>query len=188
VLINKTEFGRLETDVIESPIGEVLIVVSKNVLLALDFSDYESRMMKLLRKRLKSIELHAAQNPGGVSDRVTQYFAGNLNAFDDLPMSTGGTSFQQQVWQQLEAIPPGELRTYGDLAHNLGKPGAAQAVGMANSLNPISIALPCHRVIGANGSLTGYAGGLERKQWLLNHEGANVSASKSPSQQLSMFS
>lgn len=134
--------------------------------------------MKLLSKRFKTVELHSAKNPGGVSDRVQQYFAGDLSTLAELPMATGGTPFQKQVWSELANIPPGSLLTYGEIAHAIGKPGGAQAVGMANSLNPISIALPCHRVIGTNGSLTGYAGGIHRKQWLLNHEGISLPLTK----------
>lgn len=99
------------------------------------------------------------------------YFAGELASFD-LPLAPAGTDFQQQVWQALRSIPFGQTSSYGELAASLGKPKASRAVGMANGRNPISIIVPCHRVIGADGSLTGYGGGIERKRWLLGHEGA----------------
>jgi methylated-DNA-[protein]-cysteine S-methyltransferase len=102
--------------------------------------------------------------------QLAEYFAGARRAFD-LPMRLKGTAFQQRVWRELTEIPYGETWSYGQLAQRINKPSASRAVGLANGRNPISILVPCHRVIGANGSLTGYGGGLERKQWLLAHEG-----------------
>jgi methylated-DNA-[protein]-cysteine S-methyltransferase len=101
--------------------------------------------------------------------QLTAYFAGTLTAFD-LPLQMQGTLFQQQVWAALKTIPYGTTKSYGELAQQIGQPKAARAVGLANGQNPVSIVVPCHRVIGANGKLTGYGGGIERKQWLLNHE------------------
>jgi methylated-DNA-[protein]-cysteine S-methyltransferase len=95
-------------------------------------------------------------------------------ALDGLTVTTGGTDFQRSVWKALRAIPAGETRTYGQLAAAIGSPKAVRAVGLANGRNPVALIVPCHRVIGANGTLTGYAGGLERKRWLLQHEGASV--------------
>ncbi len=102
--------------------------------------------------------------------QLTEYFAGTRRLFD-LPLRLAGTAFQQRVWRELTEIPYGETWSYGQLAKRIGNPSASRAVGLANGRNPISILVPCHRVIGANGSLTGYGGGLERKQWLLAHEG-----------------
>lgn len=104
--------------------------------------------------------------------QLDEYFAGTRRAFD-LPLRLEGTEFQQRVWRELTVIPYGETWSYGQLAQRIGKPSASRAVGLANGRNPISILVPCHRVIGADGSLTGYGGGLERKQWLLAHEGLN---------------
>lgn len=101
--------------------------------------------------------------------QLQAYFAGTLREFK-LPLAAAGTPFQQRVWRALCEIPYGETISYGELARRIGRPGAARAVGLANGRNPISIVVPCHRVIGANGSLTGYGGGLERKRWLLAHE------------------
>jgi methylated-DNA-[protein]-cysteine S-methyltransferase len=113
--------------------------------------------------------------PNGFSSRLRAYLAGDLTCLDDIPLNTGGTPFQQQVWLALRTIPVGAVTTYGELVIRLGKtPNAARAVGITNSLNPIAIVLPCHRVVGANGDLTGYAGGLERKRWLLQHEGVEL--------------
>ncbi|MEM9149257.1 MAG: methylated-DNA--[protein]-cysteine S-methyltransferase [Cyanobacteria bacterium P01_F01_bin.3] len=163
-----------ETDSVPTPVGDVIVVVKSGVLIALDFEEYRDRMMKLLDKRFGSIELVSVENPAGVCDRVKQYFTGKLRALESMPMATGGTDFQRQVWQGLRGIAPGTVMTYGELAQAMDNPKAVRAVGLANSLNPIAIALPCHRVVGAGGKLTGYAGGLERKQWLLSHEGVEI--------------
>lgn len=101
--------------------------------------------------------------------QLRAYFAGELRDFE-LPLAAQGTPFQQGVWRELRAIPYGETISYGELARRVGQPAAARAVGLANGRNPIAIVVPCHRVIGANGSLTGYGGGLARKRWLLAHE------------------
>ncbi|MEL7477114.1 MAG: methylated-DNA--[protein]-cysteine S-methyltransferase [Cyanobacteria bacterium J06555_12] len=159
-------------DLVASPIGHLLVVTQNTTLCAIDFEDCKERMLSLLQKRFGELQLEAVNNPGGVSDRIRAYLAGDLHSVDSIPTQTGGTDFQQQVWQTLRTIPPGYVSTYGELAQKLGRPRAARAVGMTNGLNPIAIVLPCHRVIGANGSLTGYAGGLKRKEWLLSHEGA----------------
>jgi methylated-DNA-[protein]-cysteine S-methyltransferase len=107
------------------------------------------------------------------AEQLRAYFAGELKQFD-LALETGGTPFQQRVWQALQSIPYGKTTTYGELASELGNPRAMRAVGLANGRNPISIIIPCHRVIGADGSLTGYGGGLSRKRWLLAHERGEV--------------
>lgn len=101
-----------------------------------------------------------------------EYFAGRRRDFEDLALTTAGTPFQEEVWKALRSIPFGRTASYGEVARRLGREGAARAVGLANHDNPLGIVVPCHRVIGARGELTGYAGGLERKRWLLRHEGA----------------
>lgn len=160
-------------DKIDSEIGEILVVSDGESLTSLDFSGYEPRMMKLLEKRYGSVNLIEKKNPQGFSDRIRAYLNGDYNSLDDIPVKTGGTPFQQQVWLALRTIPLGTVISYGELAAKLGKPTAYRAVGMTNSLNPVAIVLPCHRVIGTKASLTGYAGGLERKHWLLQHEGVD---------------
>jgi methylated-DNA-[protein]-cysteine S-methyltransferase len=161
---------KLWLDRIPSEMGTILILSDGNALCAVDFSDHEARMHRLLGQRHATYELHEKSNPQGFSDRLLAYLRRDFSALDDLPVNPGGTIFQQQVWLALRSIPVGSTWTYGELAKHLGKPTASRAVGMANSLNPLSIVLPCHRVVGANGKLTGYAGGLDRKRWLLDHE------------------
>jgi methylated-DNA-[protein]-cysteine S-methyltransferase len=169
----KIHMKELQLDTLDSPIGTVLIVADGEQLCALDFADCEQRMMRLLKRHYNSsIRLAETVDPAGFSSRMRAYFAGDLQSLDSIPVSTGGTDFQQRVWLALRSIQPGTTATYKDLAIKLGKPTAYRAVGAANALNPVGIVLPCHRVIGSNASLTGYAGGIARKEWLLQHERA----------------
>ncbi|HEY5311267.1 MAG TPA: methylated-DNA--[protein]-cysteine S-methyltransferase, partial [Pirellulales bacterium] len=116
--------------------------------------------------------LHAAPRPGEAVSRLDGYFAGDLRAIEDIAVATNGTPFQQQVWAALRTIPAGTTVSYGAIASRIGRPSACRAVGLANGSNPIAIVVPCHRVVGADNGLTGYGGGIERKQQLLAHEGA----------------
>jgi methylated-DNA-[protein]-cysteine S-methyltransferase len=179
---------KLWIDQIESPIGAILVVTDDAAVYAIEFADQEARMLSLLQRRFTDLEFQAAENPLGVSDRLCAYFDREFDAIADIPVNTGGTDFQQTVWLALRSIPIGSVVSYGQLATQLGNANASRAVGMANSLNPVSIVLPCHRVIGSDSSLTGYAGGLERKRWLLEHEGFELKkASPSASDQLTLF-
>jgi O-6-methylguanine DNA methyltransferase len=156
-----------------APFAELLIVSDTDgVLRALDFSDYATRMQRLLARHYGAFTLVDGAAPAAITTALDAYFAGDLSALDALPVATAGSDFQKSVWAALRAIPAGTTSGYGALAARIGKPGAARAVGLANGLNPIGIVVPCHRVIGASGALTGYAGGVERKRWLLAHEGA----------------
>ena len=159
-------------DRMETPVGSILLVWEENHLRALDFSDYETRMAKLLRQHYGNYQLHEAAAPASMRNALNDYFAGDFAALDHVPVKTNGTEFQRGVWAALRTIPAGQTRTYGELAAQINRPTAVRAVGMTNGANPVGIVVPCHRVIGANGTLTGYAGGLERKRWLLEHEGA----------------
>ena len=164
---------KLFIDRIDSPIGTILLVADNESLCALDYAGYEHRMMKLLQARYAQISLQETPDPCGLSSVLRRYLAGDLACVDHIPVNTGGTGFQQEVWFALRRIPPGSVMTYGEMAAQLGRPTAYRAVGMTNALNPIAIVVPCHRLVGANGALTGYAGGLNRKKWLLEHEGVN---------------
>jgi len=169
---------RLLMDRIATPIGELLIVADSNGnLRAVDWSDHEERMRRLLRLHygVEGFALESTADPHGLSHAISGYFAGELTAIDDLPVKTAGTHFQRKVWQALRAVPCGTTLSYGELALRIGRPAAARAVGLANGSNPIGIVVPCHRVIGANGSLTGYGGGIDRKRWLLAHEQVGTS-------------
>lgn len=163
----------LRLDRLPSPIGEILLVTDEaGAVRALDFHDYVPRMTRLLRLRYRDRPLDNGQAPPGVRQALAAYFDGSLEALNAIPWATGGTAFQNQVWSALMDIPAGSTSTYAALAARIGRPAAVRAVGAANGANPIAILVPCHRLVGANGSLTGYGGGLERKAWLLAHEGA----------------
>jgi methylated-DNA-[protein]-cysteine S-methyltransferase len=160
-------------DRIETPIGELLLVADDaGKVRAIDWADYELRMLRLLRLHYgkDGFRLEQAHNPHGLRDTINRYFAGNIGAIDEMPVQTAGTAFQRSVWNELRKIPSGAPVSYGKLAEQIARPKAVRAVGLANGSNPIGIVVPCHRVIGSNGSLTGYGGGLERKRWLLEHE------------------
>ena len=154
-----------------APVAELLLVTdAQGQLRALDFGDFGERMRRLLARHYGVVTLVEGAAPAAITAALDAYFSGNLKALDAVPVATGGTDFQRSVWAALRAIPAGQTRGYGELAAALGKPGAARAVGLANGNNPVGIVVPCHRVIGASGALTGYAGGVARKRWLLAHE------------------
>lgn len=160
-------------DRIATPVGEGLIVTDEAGLLrAFDWTSHEDRMRLLLRRQNPPTALREARAPDRTRHAFEAYFAGDLAAIDRLEVRTGGTEFQRKCWAALRAIPAGQTRSYRAQAMTIGSPAAVRAVGLANGQNPVGIVVPCHRVIGANGLLTGYGGGLDRKRWLLAHEGA----------------
>lgn len=161
-------------DRLATPIGELLIVADGDgKLRVIDWTDYEDRMLLLLRRHYgeDGFTLKPARDPGGLTSAMRAYFKGDLGVLDRLPVATAGTPFQRDVWRALRKIKCGTTISYAELARRIGRPSAVRAVGLANGQNPIGVVVPCHRVIGSNGSLTGYGGGLERKRWLLAHEG-----------------
>jgi methylated-DNA-[protein]-cysteine S-methyltransferase len=164
---------QLLIDRIETPIGELLLVADEaGRLRAVDWAEYEDRMLRLLRLHYgkDGFMLKPSYNPHGLRDTMQRYFAGDVDAIDEISVETAGTPFQRSVWKELRNIPGGAAISYGKLAKQIARPKAVRAVGLANGSNPIGIVVPCHRVIGSDGSLTGYGGGLERKRWLLEHE------------------
>jgi methylated-DNA-[protein]-cysteine S-methyltransferase len=163
----------LRLDRVATPIGEALIVTDDaGCLRALDWTDREPAMVRLLRLHYGRTTLQPGAAPGNLKRLLRRYFEGEIDCLEAIEWRTGGTPFQRTVWTALTRIAPGETLSYGVLAAKLGRPTSVRAVGLANGSNPISVVVPCHRVIGTDGSLTGYGGGIERKRWLLNHEGA----------------
>jgi methylated-DNA-[protein]-cysteine S-methyltransferase len=161
-------------DRIATPIGELIIIADRDGnLRTVDWTDHDARMKQLLDRYYGkgSYTLTPKRDPGGFSSAMRRYFKGDIGVLPDLPVATTGTPFQNSVWLALRKIEGGTTISYAELARRIDKPRAVRAAGLANGQNPISIVVPCHRVIGSNGSLTGYGGGLERKQWLLEHEG-----------------
>ncbi|HTZ78518.1 MAG TPA: methylated-DNA--[protein]-cysteine S-methyltransferase [Stellaceae bacterium] len=172
-----TEPLRLRIDRIGTPIGELVLIADEaDRLRVVDWSDREADWRRGLRRHYGAdgFTLTAEKNPGGFSDVMRAYFAGDLAAIEKLPVATGGTDFQKTVWRALRRIPSGKTVSYAGLARRIGRETAVRAVGLANGANPISIVVPCHRVIGSDGSLTGYGGGIHRKRWLLAHEGLDT--------------
>jgi len=160
-------------DRVPSPLGRLLVVWDADGFLrALDFEDHEARMRRLLHAQYGGAHdaLVPARAPEAIADALAAYFAGDREALGAVAARTAGTPFQRAVWKALRRIPAGETTTYGALARAIGRPRAVRAVGLANGANPIGIVVPCHRVLGAGGALTGYGGGLDRKRWLLDHE------------------
>lgn len=166
---------RFGLDRLTTPIGIALLVTDVDgALRALDWSDYEHRMRELLRLHYGTVDLVDQPAPTGIMTALSGYFEGDLDQLSRIEWRIAGTPFQQKVWTALAKIPAGTTMSYGALAAKIEMPKAIRAVGHANGSNPISVVLPCHRLIGADGSLVKYGGGLERKRWLLRHEGVEV--------------
>ncbi|MEO6600473.1 MAG: methylated-DNA--[protein]-cysteine S-methyltransferase [Polyangiaceae bacterium] len=156
-----------------TPTGRMLVVNDdQGQLRAIDWEDHEERMERLFLRHYRNapLILREVTRKSPARRALEAYFAGELGPIDALKTATNGTDFQREVWRALRRIPTGSTLSYGALAAKIGRPSAVRAVGLANGANPIAIVVPCHRVIGANATLTGYGGGLERKRWLLTHE------------------
>jgi methylated-DNA-[protein]-cysteine S-methyltransferase len=161
------------TEHLPTPIGTMVVVADgTGTLRALDWEDYEERMLQLLDRQYagKTVQLVGGRVAAAIRDALESYLGGDVAVIDRIAVATGGTEFQRRVWAALRDIPAGSTISYATLAARIGRPAAVRAVGHANGANPIGVVVPCHRVIGANGTLTGYGGGLERKRWLLAHE------------------
>ena len=176
-----TQPDYLTLDTIPAPIGAFLIAVDQDgILRGVDFWADEPRLRALLRRQYGDVKVETGHAPAPIRRAFEDYFAGDIRALERVPVETVGTAFQRKVWAALQRIPAGETRSYGQLAVEIGEPKAMRAVGLANGQNPIAIVIPCHRVIGADGSLTGFGGGLPRKRWLLTHEGAPYKENRAP--------
>ena len=171
----------LHLDRYATPLGAMTLVTdAQGCLRVLDFDDHEARMHLLMQRQYGACDLRPGAAPAAIRAALDAYFAGDLSAIDAIGTATAGTAFQRRVWAALRDIPAGTTESYGALAARLGMPTATRAVGLANGANPIGIVVPCHRVIGANGTLTGYGGGIARKQWLLTHERAAFRLPRAP--------
>lgn len=151
-----------------SPVGELTLVASDRGLVAILWEDDAPDRVRLPAREMRDDDPVLSMATAQLAD----YFAGRRQQFT-VPLDVRGTAFQQQVWAALLAIPYGETRSYGDIAQAIGRPAASRAVGAANGRNPVSIIAPCHRVVGAHGALTGFAGGIDTKRWLLDFERAH---------------
>ncbi len=165
----RREIPRLTRVELSTPIGRVVLVGRRDRLHVLVFRDGWARGRAALTRRFGSFEL--VEGELEATSAVTDYFDGELSALDRIAVDPGGTPFQTRVWRRLRRLRPGATNTYGGLARSLGSPRSSRAVGAANGANPIAVVIPCHRLVGSTGALTGYAFGLRRKRWLLEHEG-----------------
>jgi methylated-DNA-[protein]-cysteine S-methyltransferase len=166
---------RLLQDELDTPLGRLVVITEESGALRLiAWVDDHPKLAPGLRTYQSEprYAVRRESNPGGASQALRRYFDGDLGALDELTVKSVGTPFQLNVWRALRAIECGTTLSYSELARRIDNPSAVRAVGLANGQNPISIVVPCHRVIGANGALTGYGGGLHRKRWLLAHERA----------------
>jgi methylated-DNA-[protein]-cysteine S-methyltransferase len=155
----------------DSPIGPLTIAARESFVCLVHFGRPGTNVRNLLKRWYPDVSVKDAIDPGGARRVLNRYFKGDLDSLDELPVELNGTAFQKSVWQALRSVPAGTTASYSELAKRVGTPAAVRAVGAANGANPIAVVLPCHRIIGSNGSLTGYGGGLQRKRWLLDHEG-----------------
>lgn len=170
----------IQTAEMASPVGPLKVYAAGGRLCALGFGHRDFKTVRWIESRFGAAEFKSARDPAGAISALRAYFKGDLQALDRLSVDTGGTPFQRAVWRALRRIPSGRTASYGEIARRIGRPRAVRAVGLANGANPVAIVIPCHRVIGADGTLTGYGGGLDRKRWLLRHEGAVTAPSPTP--------
>ena len=167
----------LRCETIPTPIGAATAVVDDaGYLRAFDWSDQPLRLRRLLARFYGAVPIVSGAVPDAMRSAFAAYFDGALTALSGIAWQSAGTPFQQSVWQALTGIPAGTTLSYAGLAARIGNPAAIRAVGLANGANPVGLVVPCHRVIGSDGSMTGYGAGIERKRWLLRHEGALVEA------------
>ena len=162
---------KLDWTEVPSPIGSIGIASREDCLLFLEFDADPARAQEALARRLGEFAW-STRGSASIRRAVERYLRGDIGALDALEVEPGGTAFQADVWRELRRIPAGATCSYAELAARIDRPKAVRAVGMANGRNPISLVIPCHRVIRSDGDLCGYGGGIERKRWLLEHEGA----------------
>jgi methylated-DNA-[protein]-cysteine S-methyltransferase len=163
----------------DSPVGMIDLLTNGDTLVSLDFRTHEARRLELLHRYIGAVQVTKATRRSDALAKLEAYFDGDLAAIDSVSVQQLGTPFQQKVWAALRTIRAGTTATYQQIAEQIGSPKACRAVGLANGANPIAIVVPCHRVIGSNQMLTGYGGGLDRKHWLLEHEGVILAATRS---------
>jgi methylated-DNA-[protein]-cysteine S-methyltransferase len=163
--------GRVDLATVDSPLGELTVAARGSKVCLVHFGADSKRVRAALTSWYPDHAIEPVADPGGVVAVLERYFAGDLASLDEVDVELHGTDFQQRVWQALRSVAAGTTSSYAELARKVGAPAAVRAVGAANGANPVAVVLPCHRIIGSNGTLTGYGGGLDRKRWLLNHEG-----------------
>lgn len=162
---------RLRCATVPSPIGDLTLAAHDDCLCLLHFGRDEDYVTRTLSRWYPGGALDTHPDPVGAVSALARYFDGDLNALASIQVELNGTTFQRRVWEELRGIPAGTTCSYAELARRIAAGSAVRAVGAANGANPVALVVPCHRVIGSDGSLTGYGGGIDRKRWLLRHEG-----------------
>jgi methylated-DNA-[protein]-cysteine S-methyltransferase len=162
---------RLGRATVSSPVGDLTLVAHAGRLCLVHFGGNDAWVAGSLERWYPGVPVFADRDPAGAATALARYFEGDLAALDGIDVELHGTPFQRRVWQALRGVRPGTTCSYGDLARRIHAESAIRAVGAANGANPVALFVPCHRVIGSDGSLTGYGGGLHIKRWLLHHEG-----------------
>ncbi len=166
---------KIDIGTIESPIGQLTLAARRNLVCLVHFGPATPAVTAGLKSWYPETTIDEADDPGGAAGALRRYFEGDLDSLDEIEVELNGTTFQKNVWRALRTVKAGSTMSYAQLAKQIGSPSAVRAVGAANGANPVAVVLPCHRIIGSNGSLTGYGGGLHRKRWLLDHEGVKRS-------------
>jgi methylated-DNA-[protein]-cysteine S-methyltransferase len=161
---------------IDSPLGTLTIAANGPRVCLVHFGAATQRVRSTLASWYPGFAIESSTDPAGAATVLRRYFEGDLASLDEVEVELHGTSFQKRIWMALRTVTVGTTLSYAALARRVGSPSAVRAVGAANGANPVAVVLPCHRIIGSNGSLTGYGGGLDRKRWLLEHEGVSRSA------------
>jgi len=164
----------IEIAVVHTPIDALTLAAREGRLCLLHFGARETPVRATLQRWYPGESIERRRDPAGAATALAKYFSGQLDILDTIPVEFNGTAFQQRVWQALRMVRAGHTASYSEIARIIGTPSAVRAVGAANGANPVAVVVPCHRIIGSNGSLTGYGGGLRRKEWLLRHEGRRL--------------
>jgi methylated-DNA-[protein]-cysteine S-methyltransferase len=159
---------------IDSPIGPLTLAAQDGAVCLLHFGAPDEDVRSRLSRWYSGEPIVPHADPAGAAEKLRAYFAGDLHALDAVPVRMNGTPFQLRVWQALRSVRAGTTASYADIARRISAPTSVRAVGAANGANPVAVIVPCHRIIGTSGSLTGYGGGLDRKRWLLDHEHAQL--------------
>ena len=164
----------IEMAVVPTPIGPLTVAAREGRTCLLHFGDDQPVARSFLTRWYGNVTINSVADPAGTVSVLERYFSGELDALDEVAVEMNGTEFQRRVWSALREVKAGTTASYGQLAQTIGSPAAVRAVGAANGANPVAVIVPCHRIVGSNGTLTGYGGGLDRKQWLLRHEGGRL--------------
>jgi len=164
----------IEIAIVHTPIDSLTLAAKDGHLCVLHFGAKEAPVRAALQRWYPGESVERRRDPAGAATALAKYFSGQLDALEGIEVELNGTPFQRRVWRAIRSVRAGHTASYSQIAATIGAPAAVRAVGAANGANPVAVVVPCHRIIGSNGTLTGYGGGLRRKEWLLRHEGRRL--------------